>query len=103
MARILKFRRDPPDSQGDVDSAKVWDYVIPRLDFPLPDFLAREIDAVFGEIWNSSENDIDFYECVAALESLQEHDILIPLQRREQIVDLVFEYLEKNGFLTRLE
>jgi hypothetical protein len=103
MARILKFRRDPPDSQGDVDSAKVWEYVIPRLDFPLPDFIAGEIDDVFEEIWNSSENDVDFYECVAALESLQEHDILIPQARRETIVSLVFEYLEQNGFLTRLE
>jgi hypothetical protein len=103
MARILRFRRDPPDGPGDVDSAKVWEYVIPRLDFPLPEFIASEIDAAFGEIWNSSENDIDFYDCVTALEALQRHDILIPLARREKIVSLVFEYLENNGFLTRLE
>jgi hypothetical protein len=103
MARILRFRREPPDEPGDVDSAKVWEYVIPRLDFPLPDFIAGEIDTVFGEVWNSSESEIDFYECVAALESLQKHDILIPLARRESIVSLVFEYLEKNGYLTRME
>ncbi len=78
---------------------KVWQYVLPRLDFPLPDFISDEIDRIIGEIWNSSDSEISYAECVSALDSLASLDIMIPQARRERIVDLVFEYLEKNGFL----
>ena len=100
MGRILRFTRERAEN---IDSAKVWEYVLPRLDFPLPDFITREIDALLGEIWNSSESEIDFYDCVSALESLQAKDIMIPAGRRETIIGLVFEYLENNGFLYRVE
>ncbi len=98
MARILRFDRGRRSS-GDVDAKKVWQYVLPRLGFPLPDFISDEIDRIIGEIWNASESEISYAECVSALDSLQALDIMIPAARRERIVDLVFEYLEKNGFL----
>ena len=103
MARILRFSRDRQDGPGTIDSAKVWAYVMPRLGFPLPDFISREIDSIIGEIWNASETDIDFYDCVSALETLKGKDILIPPARREKIVSLIFEYLEQNGYLYRIE
>ena len=103
MARILKFSRDRQDGPANIDAAKVWAYVLPRLDFPLPEFISREIDSIIGDIWNASESEIDFYDCVNALESLQNKDILIPPARREKIVSLIFEYLEKNGFLYLVE
>ena len=99
MARILKFNRDRQNDPGNIDAAKVWAHVLPRLDFPLPEFISREIDSIIGDIWNASESEIDFYDCVNALELLQNKDILIPPARREKIVSLIFEYLEKNGFL----
>jgi len=98
MARILRFDRGRR-SPGDVDATKVWQYVLPRLDFPLPDFISDEIDRIIGEIWNASDSEISYYDCVRALDSLATHDIMIPPARREKIVGLVFEYLEKNGFL----
>lgn len=103
MARILKFNRDDQEGPGNIDAAKVWAYVLPRLDFPLPDFISREIDSIMGDIWNASESEIDFYNCVHALESLRNRDILIPPARREKIVALIFEYLETNGYLNLVE
>lgn len=103
MGRILKFSRDRQDGPGRIDPAKIWGYVLPRLDFPLPDFISREIDTIIGDVWNASESEIDFYDCVNALESLRGKDILIPAGRREKIVSLIFEYLEKNGYLFRIE
>ena len=82
-----------------MDATKVWQYVLPRLDFPLPDFISDEIDRIIGEIWNASDREISYYDCVHALDSLATLDIMIPPARREKIVGLVFEYLEKNGFL----
>jgi hypothetical protein len=103
MARILKFSRSLQESPGNIDAAKVWAYVRPRLDFPLPDFISREIDSIIGDIWNASETEIEFYDCVNALELLRNKDIMIPPARREKIVSLIFEYLEKNGFLYQVE
>jgi hypothetical protein len=103
MARILKFSRDRQEGPGHIDAARVWEYVLPRLDFPLPDFISHEIDIIIGDIWNASDNEIDFYDCVSALESLQGKDIMIPAARRERIVSLIFEFLEKNGYLYRIE
>ena len=103
MARILKFNRDPQSGPGNIDAAKVWAYVLPRLDFPLPEFISREIDSIIGDIWNASESEIEFYDCVNALKSLQNRDILIPPARREKIVSLIFEYLENSGFLNLVE
>ena len=103
MARILRFSRDRQDGPGNIDSSKVWAYVMPRLGFPLPDFITREIDAIVGEIWNATESDIDFYDCVNALQSLTTRDIMIPPARQEKIVSLIFEYLEQNGYLYRTE
>ena len=103
MARILKFSRDRQEGPGNIDAAKVWEYVMPRLDFPLPDFISREIDSIIGDIWNASENEIEFYDCVNALERLTQKDILIPPARREKIVSLIFEYLEQNGYLFRID
>jgi hypothetical protein len=98
MGRILRFDRGRRSS-GNVDATKVWQYVLQRLDFPLPDFISDEIDRIIGEIWNASDSEISYYDCVSALDSLATLDIMIPLARREKIVGLVFEYLEKNGFL----
>jgi hypothetical protein len=103
MGRILKFSREGRDGPGRIESAKVWEYVLPRLDFPLPEFISREIDVIIGDIWNASESEIDFYDCVNALEALQGKDILIPSARQEKIVSLIFEFLEKNGYLYRIE
>jgi hypothetical protein len=103
MARILKFSRDRQEGPGNIDAAKVWEYVLPRLDFPLPEFISREIDSIIGDIWNASENEIEFYDCVNALERLKQKDILIPPARREKIVSLIFEYLEQNGYLFRID
>jgi hypothetical protein len=103
MGRILKFSRDPQEGPSRIDAVKIWEYVLPRLDFPLPEFISREIDTIIGDIWNASETEIDFYDCVNALESLRGKDILIPAARREKIVSLIFEYLEKNGYLYRIE
>jgi hypothetical protein len=99
MARILRFRPDNPRGPGDVDAARVWEYVLPRLGFPLQDFVTREIDAVIAGIWNSSDPAIDYDECVEGLAALEEKDILLPRVRREKIVSLVFDYLERHGFL----
>jgi hypothetical protein len=103
MGRILKFSRDRQEGPGHIEAAKVWEYVLPRLDFPLPEFISKEIDVIIGDIWNASESEIDFYECVNALESLRGKDIMIPSARREKIVALIFEFLEKNGYLYRIE
>ncbi len=103
MARILKFSRDRQDGPGHIDTERVWEYVLPRLDFPLPEFISREIDTIIGDIWNASDSEIDFYDCVSALEGLQGKDIMIPAARRERIVSLIFEFLEKNGYLYRVE
>jgi hypothetical protein len=103
MGRILKFVRDRDESPGNIDAAKVWEYVLPRLDFPLPEFISREIDSLIGDIWNRADKEIEFYDCVNVLEGLQEKDILIPPARREKIVSLIFEYLEQNGFLFRVD
>jgi hypothetical protein len=103
MGRILRFSRDHLESPGPIDAAKVWEYVLPRLDFPLPEFISKEIDTIIGDIWNASESEIDFYDCVNALELLSGKDILIPPARREKIVGLIFEYLERNGYLYRIE
>ena len=103
MGRILRFSRDRDDGPGTIDAAKVWEYVLPRLDFPLPEFISREIDTLIGDIWNRADHEIEFYDCVNALETLEEKDILIPPARREKIVGLIFEYLEKNGYLFRVD
>jgi len=102
MARILRFSRDRNESPDAIDPVKVWAYVTPRLGFPLPDFISREIDSAIGKVWSASESEIDFYDCVSALESLQEKDIMIPPARREKIVSLIFEYLESKGYLYRI-
>ena len=99
MARILKFDKGRRGNSDNIDAAKVWQYVLPRLGFPLPDFISDEIDRIIGEIWNASDGEINYYDCVSALDSLANHDIMIPLARRERIVSLVFEYLERNGFI----
>jgi hypothetical protein len=99
VARILQFSGGRRCNSENVDAIKVWQYVLPRLDFPLADFISDEIDRVIGEIWNASEGEINYYECVGALESLASLDIMIPLARREKIVSLVFEYLLQNGFI----
>jgi hypothetical protein len=103
MARILRFdmgRRDQPRS---IDAAKLWEYVLPRLGFPLPGFITLEIDRIITEIWSSSDREINFHECVDGLEVLAHRDILIPPARRERIVTLIFEYLSMNGFLYETE
>ncbi len=99
MARVLQFDRGRGGNTRNIDAVKVWQYVLPRLGFPLPDFISDEIDRIIGEIWNASEREISYYECVDALDSLARLDIMIPRARRERIVGLVFEYLEKKGFL----
>jgi hypothetical protein len=103
MARILKFSPGRDESPARIDAARVWEYVRPRLDFPLPDFITKEIDRVIGEIWNESEAEMDFHECVNALQTLQGRDIMIPFARRELIVTLIFEFLERHGYLYRTE
>lgn len=103
MSKIIRFKKDPGERPKVVDAAKVWDYVLPRLDFPLPDFIYMEIDMLIAEIWNRGNSDIDFYDCVEALEKLESRDILIPPGRRQRIVELMFEYFEQNGHLFRLE
>jgi hypothetical protein len=100
MARILRFHPDNPKGPGDVDAAKVWEYVLPRLGFPLQDCVTREIDAVISGIWNAADPHIDFDECVEGLAALEQKDILLPPVRREKIVGLVFDYLERHGYLT---
>ncbi len=99
MARILHFHRGRRGNSANIDAAKVWQYVVPRLGFPLPDFISDEIDRIIGEIWNAPESEISYYTCVNALDSLANLDIMIPMARREKIVALVFEYLEKNGYI----
>jgi hypothetical protein len=99
LAHILQFDRGKRGNSANIDAAKVWEYVIPRLGFPLPDFISDEIDRIIGEIWNASNSAINYYDCVKGLESLVNLDIMIPLARREKIVALVFEYLEKNGYI----
>jgi hypothetical protein len=103
VAHILQFNRENNDGPARIDAGRLWDYVRPRLDFPLPDFMAHEIDEVLRRQWAASESEVDFHECVRALESLQGKDILIPIARRELIVSLVFEHLERHGFLYRKE
>ena len=103
MARILRFSRDRNESPDAIDVAKVWAYVTPRLGFPLPEFISREIDSAIRGVWSASESEIDFHDCVSALESLQAKDIMIPPARREKIVSLIFEYLESKGYLYRIE
>jgi hypothetical protein len=100
MGRILRFARE---GAGNLEAAKVWEYVLPRLEFPLPEFITREIDSLIGDIWNASETEIDYDECVGALESLRSRDIMIPAGRREKIVSLIFEFLEHNGFIDRVD
>ncbi|HTP58720.1 MAG TPA: hypothetical protein VMM82_07355 [Spirochaetia bacterium] len=100
MARVLRFDRGRHGNANNIDAVKVWQYVLPRLGFPLPDFISDEIDFVIGEIWNSSEGDISFQQCVDALDSLARHDIMIPPARREKIVALIFEYLSRNGYIS---
>jgi len=99
MAKILRFRKDRPVGHGGLNTAKIWEYVLPRLGFPLPVFISREIDRIVSDIWNRAELEINFYDCVDALDSLKGKDILIPAVRRERIVELIFEYLERTGFL----
>ena len=99
MARILQFDGGRHCNPANVDAAKVWEYVVRRLDFPLPDFISDEMDRIIGEIWNSFDAEINFYDCVSALDSLEALDIMIPSARRERIVELVFEYLGRNGFI----
>ncbi len=103
MPRILRFGKHPGERPRVVDAAKVWEYVLPRLGFPLPEFITQEIDRIIGEIWNASGEEISFHRCVDALAELETHDILIPEARRERIVELMFEYLEAKGFLFRLD
>ncbi len=47
-------------------------------------FITREIDSLIGDIWNASESEIDYFDCVCALESLRGKDIMIPAGRRER-------------------
>ncbi len=103
MARILRFDTGGREFPRNIDAARVWEYVLPRLGFPLPGFISREIDRIIGRIWNTSDAEINFSECVDALESLARRDIMIPETRREKIVTLIFEFLEKNGFLYETE
>ncbi len=103
MSRILRFGKHHGERPRVVDAAKVWEYVLPRLGFPLPEFITREIDRIIGEIWNASGEEISFHRCADALIELETHDILIPEARRERIVELMFEYLEDKGFLFRLD
>jgi hypothetical protein len=100
MARVLQFDRGRHSNTGNIDAVKVWQYVLPRLGFPLPDFISDEIDRVIGEIWNASAGEISYQGCVDALDCLVRLDIMIPLARREKIVALIFEYLEKNGYIS---
>ena len=99
MAKILRFHKDHPVDPGDLNPTKIWEYVRPRLGFPLPDFISREIDRIVADIWNRADREINFYDCVDALDSLKGKDILIPAARREKIVELMFEYLERTGYL----
>jgi len=100
MARVLRFDGGRRGNTGDIDAVKVWSYVLPRLGFPLPDFISDEIDRVIGEIWNSSAGEISYQRCVDALDCLAGHDIMIPPARREKIVSLIFEYLSRNGYIS---
>jgi len=93
MAKILRFAKDGQEGPGEIDAKKVWAYVLPRLDFPLPEFICSEIDRIVSEIWNASDKEINFHDCVEALRSLEAKDIMIPYARRETIVSLIFEYL----------
>ncbi len=98
MARILPFPRGKrPDT---LDTVKVWQYVLPRLGFPLPDFISDEIDKVIARMWSSADRKISYQACVDALGDLARRDIMIPLSRRERIVELVFEYLERSGYIS---
>ena len=103
MARILRFDKDRRDQPPSIDAAKLWEYVLPRLEFPLPGFIAREIERIITRIWRSSEQEMDFHDCVDALDVLSHRDILIPPARRERIVSLIFEYLSRNGLLYETE
>jgi hypothetical protein len=103
MARILRFDTGPRDQPRTIDAAKLWEYVLPRLDFPLPAFIAAEIHGIITSIWRASDREINFHDCVDALEILAHRDILIPPARRERIMSLVFEYLSRNGFLYEAE
>ena len=103
MARILRFDTGPHGQPRTIDAARLWDYVLPRLDFPLPAFIAAEIHGIVTAIWKSSEREINFHDCVDALEVLEHRDILLPPARRERIISLVFEYLSKNGYLYETE
>jgi hypothetical protein len=103
MSRILRFGKHRGERPRVIDAAKVWEYVLPRLGFPLPQFISREIDRIIGEMWNARGEEITFHRCVDALAELETRDILIPEARRERIVELIFEYLEARGFLFRLD
>ncbi len=103
MSKILRFGKNRGERPRAVDAAKLWEYVLPRLDFPLPEFIAKEIDGIIAGIWNAGETEISFHRCVEALAELQSRDILIPETRRERIVELMFEFLERSGFLFRLD
>jgi len=103
MAKIIRFGKSGDEQPRVLDAAKVWEYVLPRLGFPLPEFISLEIDRIIGDIWNAGENAITVHRCVDSLSELEAHDILIPEARRQRIVELMFEYLEENGFLFRLD
>lgn len=103
MSKIIRFGKNRDERPRVVDAAKVWEYVLPRLGFPLPEFISQEIDRIIGELWNGHDAEISLHRCVEALTELENRDILIPEARRERIVTLMFEYLESEGFLFRLD
>jgi hypothetical protein len=103
MSRILRFGKSGDEKPRVLEAARLWEHVLPRLGFPLPEFISLEIDRIIGDIWNGGENAITVQRCVDALAELETHSILIPEARRKRIVELMFEYLEENGFLYRLD
>jgi len=101
--RIIRFHKGPEPKKVDVEGEKVHAYVRERLSFPLPEFIYEKIDRIVGDMWNSTGLEIHYDACVEALRGLEKDDIFLPYSRRDEIMKLIFEYLEQEGHISLKE
>lgn len=96
MTKTIQFAKS-----GYIDPDKVKIAVYNRIDFELPDLLWDKISNAFGECWNNEiglrgwihEGQIEKF----IYEKLKADNILFDFQRIEEIVQIIFDYIEMTG------
>lgn len=85
-----------------VQGSEVKEYVYSKISFNLCENIYEKIDSIVGDAWISSKDYINKYDIIDDLEQLEDAGILLPYNRREELVSLIFEYLETEGYIAEV-